>query len=902
MAPQPRYFGVVILLMLGAWFLTGFTPLQAAQIIYLKNGSTLTGRILESESTEDYYTIDIFTGKTTIRRDSVLRIIEGQDYVLARAQGDAFRQQRRWIPAALHYQQAILNTDDKRIQQDCRGEIEKIALEIIKELRLGNPNDLPLEQCRYVAGLTENHSLVDQMNRVINEVLQDSLRQWLAEGKTALSLKRYDEALERFNRVIGSATDYAVYMQDARNEKAKVFIEKARPFFQSQVPTERLEAEQYLLQALSIQPQNDRANYMLGTVYFRMGRPRLELDYFLKVRDSNELSESERLFVRRRINRILARMEQLEAEVERQEMPPPLPPDTSLTASLAQRLRNFWSNLVFSISSGGTGWFRELGELLLYILVPAALVYLIFWYLPYRMVRWHTVNQARLKKDYVRLAKLWGIFGMLYYFGSILLTKRPKVSCPNCKKPLESPILFEDWNFSHCPYCTKAIKAPYSIKDYVQTLAKSIVADRAAQDGKRSSASVAGRESTLKLIRAVITAAARERASDIHIEAEDPGELLFRFRIDGVLHDSIRVPLSLHSLIITAIKNLAELDIAERRVPQDGHFSMMVETHELSIRVATTPTRTGEKAVLRLLTPRESILQPTELGFSPESLMKFEKAILSPHGIILSTGPTGSGKTTTLYSALAILSNGQKNIVTIEDPIEYEIPGVNQIQVNTKAGLNFGNALRSILRQDPDVIMVGEIRDRETAEIAANAALTGHLVFSTLHTIDTSTALSRLIDLGVEHKQVASAVVAIIAQRLVRKICPNCKKAYKPREEELKKLGTRSSDTDENTRFYYGIGCDECQNSGYIGRTGLFEILHIQSGKGHVQKALEAGAATLTLREAARRDGMRSLRDEGILKIMQGITTTAEVLRVTQEEMRFVADVAGSTDYISPIE
>ena len=426
------------------------------------------------------------------------------------------------------------------------------------------------------------------------------------------------------------------------------------------------------------------------------------------------------------------------------------------------------------------------------------------------------------------------------------------------------------------------------MQDYIQGLAEAIARDRSAAEGKRGrdASSMASSDSTLKLIRSILTYSLRLRVSDLHIEMEEPGDLLFRMRIDGVLHDGVRLPASLHSMMITAIKNLASMDIAERRIPQDGHFNIFIDKNELNIRVATTPTSTGEKAVLRLLTPKESILELHDLGFSEEGIMNFEKAVMSPHGIILSTGPTGSGKSTTLYSCLSRLCDGQKNIITVEDPIEYKIPGVNQMQVNPKAGLTIGSALRSILRQDPDVIMVGEIRDRETAELACSAALTGHLVFSTLHTIDTSTALSRLIDLGIEPKQVASAVVAIIAQRLVRSVCPHCARSYRPRKEELEKVGIDPDKVDEDLKFRHGPGCPHCQNSGYLGRTGIFEVLMVQSGKGNVQRALEAGSSTSTIRFAARKDGMRTLREEGILKVIEGVTTVAEALRVTQEDTR----------------
>jgi len=867
-------------------------PAHATQIIYLKSGNSITGDIIEEESTGDYYIVNVFTGKIPVRKSNVARIMEGQVYVEAHAQAEAYQQRRQWISAALAYQKAINNTDDTGIQAEFRKQIETITLEILGELKQGNPQKLPLDQCLVVAQHAENAALFDQMERYVAEARLEQFRSWMDAGKNAFRFGNYDQALQYFNQIIAEATDNWAARQEARHQRAEVFIERATSLYLSKREDELQQAVVYLHQALEVMPDHDRANYMLGRAYRRFDHHKA-VEYLTKVKDSKDLSGGERQWVRNFINRKLAFWESQRKKKQASLQPQAPAGGQGFTDSMVNRFKEMFQGLGIDVSKENSGAYWQQTKVLLPLIFWALMAVLGAWYLPYRMVKWHSAKQQALKRDYVRIARRTGIFGFVFYFLGVLFSgsKRTKVTCPHCGKSLDSPSVFEDWNFNRCPYCRKTIKAPYRMQDYIRILGEKIAQDRArAAEGKKGrDASTVGIDSTLKIIRAIITYAVKLRSSDVHIEQEDAEHLLFRFRIDGVLHDGVRLPVSLHSLIITAVKNLGNLDIAERRIPQDGHFSMMVNALELNIRVATTPTRSGEKAVMRLLVPQETTLQLTELGFAPEGLMKYEKSILSPHGIILATGPTGSGKSTTLYSSLAILADGQRNVVTIEDPIEYEISGVTQTQVHTKAGLTFGTALRSILRQDPDVIMVGEIRDQETAEIACSAALTGHLVFSTLHTIDSCTALSRLIDLGIEPRQVASAVVAIVAQRLARKICPKCKKAYRPRDEELKKIGLTREKIGEQARFYYGTGCDECQKTGYLGRTGLFEVLMVKSSKGSVERALEAGAMTSAIRLASRQDGMRTLREEGIAKVLDGITTVAEILRVTQAEISSIS-------------
>jgi type II secretory ATPase GspE/PulE/Tfp pilus assembly ATPase PilB-like protein len=379
----------------------------------------------------------------------------------------------------------------------------------------------------------------------------------------------------------------------------------------------------------------------------------------------------------------------------------------------------------------------------------------------------------------------------------------------------------------------------------------------------------------IKLIDSLITEAVKSRASDIHIEPEQK-TLRVRYRVDGLLQEVSLIPKRLQDSVISRIKVLSNMDIAETRSAQDGRINIKLENKELDIRVSTFPTIYGENVVLRLLDKTSVLLGLKELGFLEDNLRGFNKLIRRPNGIILVTGPTGSGKTSTLYAALTSISSMEKNIITIEDPVEYELPLIRQTPINPKAGITFVNGLRSILRQDPDIIMVGEIRDKETAEIAIQASLTGHLVFSTLHTNDAPSALTRLIDMGVEQFLVSSSLIGILAQRLVRLICVKCKEKYTPAADILKDIGL-PKDGD----YFHGRGCPACKNTGFVGRIGIFELLIIGED---IRKMIEAKSSADEIKKKAILSGMKTLRQDGIVKVQQGLTTPDEIIRVAEIE------------------
>jgi general secretion pathway protein E len=380
----------------------------------------------------------------------------------------------------------------------------------------------------------------------------------------------------------------------------------------------------------------------------------------------------------------------------------------------------------------------------------------------------------------------------------------------------------------------------------------------------------------IRLINALLTEAVKVDASDIHIETFEK-RLVVRFRVDGVMREVVQPKRALAPLLVSRIKVMAKLDIAEKRVPQDGRISLRVAGREVDVRVSTMPSSNGERVVLRLLDKQAGRLNLTHLGMSGPDLKRMSDLIVKPHGIILVTGPTGSGKTTTLYAALTQLNDKTRNILTVEDPIEYQLEGVGQTQVNTKVDMTFARGLRAILRQDPDVVMVGEIRDLETAEISVQASLTGHLVLSTLHTNTAVGAVTRLHDMGIEPFLLSSSLLGVLAQRLVRVLCDDCKVAHKPNEVEREMLGLSAS---TQQLIYQPQGCDKCNQQGYRGRTGIYELVVLDE---EMRTMIHNGASEQSITAHARRYGP-GIREDGVRKVLEGATTIEEVLRVTREE------------------
>jgi len=392
---------------------------------------------------------------------------------------------------------------------------------------------------------------------------------------------------------------------------------------------------------------------------------------------------------------------------------------------------------------------------------------------------------------------------------------------------------------------------------------------------------VVNRPPVIRLVNDILFRALQLRASDIHVHPYET-KIQIRYRIDGILYDVLTLNRNVLPLITSRIKVMAGMDIAERRMPQDGRSSVRLGQREVDLRVSTVPTSFGERSVLRLLDKSTGVFALEELGLWPEDLEKLDSLLHRAHGVIFVTGPTGSGKSTSLYAYLNRINSAEKNVLTIEDPIEYQLEGISQIQVASKKGMTFATSLRHVLRQDPDVIMVGEVRDIETARMAIQSSLTGHLVFSTLHTNDSAGAVSRLLDLGVEPYLVSSSLIAIIAQRLVRRVCPDCKRPMTPAPHELRDLGLESLDEYKDAKFFVGEGCSRCFQTGYRGRTGIYEVMLIDEA---TQEMIYRQETAGQIKRLAVQAGMQTLRMDGARKVLAGITTASEVLRVTQADV-----------------
>ncbi|HEY7478821.1 MAG TPA: ATPase, T2SS/T4P/T4SS family [Actinomycetota bacterium] len=423
----------------------------------------------------------------------------------------------------------------------------------------------------------------------------------------------------------------------------------------------------------------------------------------------------------------------------------------------------------------------------------------------------------------------------------------------------------------------RAIQKYAGMDSQVEALA-SVVAEAEGEDGDELEAALEDAP-IVKLVNAIMTQAVGDRASDVHLEPAERN-VRIRFRVDGVLHEPMpAAPKNVQGGLISRLKVMADLNIAEKRVPQDGRISMKVGAKQLDLRVATLPTVWGEKVVIRVLDKSNALLKLEDLGFLEASYSRFSASFRKPYGAILVTGPTGSGKSTTMYSTLNILNEEDKNIITVEDPVEYRLAGVNQIQVNPKAGLTFASALRSILRADPDIVLIGEIRDKETATIAIEAALTGHLVLSSLHTNDASSAITRLVEMDVETFLVASAIDAVVAQRLARVLCDRCKEGYQPEPAELSAAGYPESVWHEIEELHRNVGCQACSNTGYRGRIGLYEVMQMSE---EIERLTVERASADAIKSVAIQQGMMTLREDGLDKVRLGITSLDEVARVVK--------------------
>ncbi len=857
-------------------------PIGAATVI-LKNGKSVEGIVEDENKNSDNVRVITAGGVMEFPRDAIAKIEKSSNVsdilVAARAKENT----GNFVEAIYHYAEAIHTSEKPTQKENIARQQENAIRKYVRSLDKKDPLTEGLDAIRQIEELktqisdSTNLALLQSARIDMDKAVVNSNYQ---NGEKQEKRSNYEEAIQSFQVI----DEYYPEHPLARNlnrritklyvewgiqqyKKGDVAIQKLRDIFQN---------------ALERDPENSRAKFYLGKIAWD-NKMYDRAEMYLSQVDASALPSRETTW----LSNMLRQVQRINSEPQTRTQPrtvatpePEPTPAPGFFNNMTDWFNNAWNNskkFATGLADGSGASMGQAMNLLKYIGIGLGIL-IVFWYIPMKILLSDLPKRRVVYNNWRAIVKYTGALGLLLYFIDRWRREEPRKRCPACNRIVDNPDSFENFDFSKCPYCEANIKPPFTIPDIIKGKTQSMILSKQISSGAGPQ-DEEQRQQMLYIVNMIMIYGRKIRASDIHIEPEE-GNLLIRYRVDGVMAESITLDMQLTSFLVSSIKVVCNLNIAEKRLPQDGHFRRVLMGDEVNVRVSTIPTRGGEKVVMRLLDQKIATATLDSLGIRDEALEAYRQAIKTPHGLILATGPTGSGKTTLQYASLQFINDGSKNITTVEDPIEYELDGINQVQHNTATGLTFATALRSILRQDPDVIMVGEVRALETASIAVNAALTGHLVFSTLHTIDTSTALSRLIDIGVDVKLLSSAILNIVAQRLVRKLCPHCKKQTSASASEMKKLG-REGKMLEGKTVYKAKGCSECGGTGYIGRVGIYEMLVPNR---EIRTLVENGASAMDIHQASRNAGMKTLREEGIYKILYGITSVDEVIRVTSDD------------------
>ncbi len=870
--------------------------LSQADEIYFKDGRKIEGVIRESGPNE--ILVETAGGVFAFKRERIDRIVERSRFENLLAQARLEETRNNYDQALDMFLQAQSLAETGEEKQSVVNGLRKSVQGFVNTLSTHDPLKNGLEDIQAIEHLKTRIS--DPVTLSTLQSAKVSLDNKIAQshynaGKRAIDQNQYGEAIKHFKVVLDNYPENPV-ASGLETQLAELYILQGEKEFQYGKGNLN-QAESAFKEALKLDPGNNLAELYLGLIAYENENYRLTHSYLKNVSQAG-LSGWQASRLQRALNRaerelapkptpLIARQRQPAVEEQAQE-------ERSTSQAIGQWFGNFRSNITDLFSNAASGSTDVVPMIFSILKALGALiaVLIVFWYIPMKILLKDLPNRKIIYYNWHKIVRYTGLFGLIFYFIDRMIREKPGRKCPSCNRSLENPQLFENYEFDVCPFCNTKIKPIFTMPELIERQAGSIILAKQRSGGETDETQ---RQQMLELIQLIMVQGRRIRASDIHIEPVEQS-LDIRYRVDGVITETLKLDRILQPFIVSSIKVMCSLDIAEKRKPQDGHFRRVIMGEDINVRVSTIPTNHGEKGVLRLLDQRMVSTTLDRLGMREETLEQYHNAVISPHGLILATGPTGSGKTTLLYSSLQFVNDGTKNIITVEDPIEYELNGINQIQHNSATGMTFANALKSILRQDPDIIMVGEIRDLETATIAVNAALTGHMVYSTLHTTDTSQTLARLIDIGVDVKLLSSALQCIVAQRLVRKLCPTCKKAAVATNAEMKRLGREGGILD-GKNIYKEKGCRDCNHTGFVGRTGIYEILVPNR---EIRNLVEASATSLDIREASIKAGMKTLREEGIYKVLAGITSIDEIIRVTSDDLSFEEEQypAGASTHI----
>ncbi len=828
-------------------------------------GTTAAGYILKTRE-----------GQILIKKADVLKRIEGAGATDEMFDAEAALGDRQYVQALTLFRDAMqeITTDEQRVRiVDGIQKATRQWLDSTDPNRLGHSDELGQLRLKDMSDLMavdqylEDTELVERFRTRVKNLEQAAGERLLARARTTATRDEYADAQRMYEQYLGkwSRLNAARELADLRVEWAEVKL-RENPELAKEKATQAIEG----LEGLDAPTQ-------FATAYLALGRANLRLREYneasvnlQRTQDGRDRLSSAQLLV---LDSALEQLRQVKSRptfkpVEIRKVRPAPTPRPIRELTLKERAERWRRDARRAIAKGD--WLDFAYKYAWHVGITIA-VLVVFWHLPYRYARKHASGRTAIAANWPRIVFWTGLLGLLAYWAAAMFGKEKLERCPTCKGNLSNLNLYDNYRFDYCPHCGHRVKPAFSLRDMAETAAK-VQARKHGREGEES-----GWESVMEILTMTFLDAFRSRASEVLFEPEAE-RLRVRFRIDGALYDTLTFPSELSLPVISALKGRASLDITEKRMPQDGLFATRLDDVELDIRVSTLPAQAGENAVMRFMDRRKSGMRLLETGFPENVSNLFMDSVLSARGMILVSGPEGSGKTTLLYSVLRQLNDGTRSVVTLEDPIEYDVPGIGQIQHNVATGLTFSTALRSVLRQEPDVIMFDEIRDEETAAIAIDAALAGRMVISTLQTPDTPSALGRLIEMRVETGPLADALLCVVAQRLVRRLCPECRKRRRVTARDLERIG-RSRWLQSKMPIFDAQGCDNCQDTGYRGRTGIFEVLLVT---GDIRSAIANGVSPSEVAGTAWKAGMATLREEGLKKVAEGVTSLDEVLRVVQ--------------------
>lgn len=827
-------------------------------------------------TTADGYILKTREGQVHIKKAEVLKRIEGAGATDEMFDAEAALGDRRYVQALTLFRDAMqeITTEEQRvrvvdgIQKATRQWLDSTdpnrldRLEELSQLRLADMSDLMA-----VDQYLEDAELVERFRTRVKNLEQATGERLLAKARTTAAQDEYADAQRMYEQYLGKwpQPNVARELAELRVEWAEVKL-RENPALAKEKATQAIKG----LEGLDAPTE-------LAMAYLALGRANLRLREYSeaavnlqRAQDGRDRLTSAQLLVLdsalEQVRRIKSRPTFKPVDFRTVRTTPIPRPIRELT--FKERTERWRRDARRAIAKGD--WWDIASRYALPVGITIA-VLVVFWHLPHRYARKHASGRTAIAANWPRIVFWTGILGLLAYWVAAAFGREKLERCPTCKGNLSNLNLYDNYRFDCCPHCGHRVKPAFSLRAMAETAAK-VQARGQGREGGES-----GWESMMEILTMTFLDAFRSRSSEIHFEPQ-ADRLRVRYRIDGMSYDTLTFPSELCLPVISALKGRASLDITEKRMPQDGLFATRLDDVELDIRISTLSAQEGEKVVLRFMDRRKSGMRLLETGFPENVSNLFMDSVLSARGMIVVSGPEGSGKTTLLYSVLRQLNDGTRSVVTLEDPIEYDIPGIGQIQHNVATGLTFSTALRSVLRQEPDVIMFEEIRDEETTALAIEAAQAGRMVLSALQTPDTPSALGRLLEMRVERGALADTLLCVVAQRLVRRLCPECKKRRRATARDLERIG-RSRWLQPKAPIFEAQGCDNCQDTGYRGRTGIFEVLPVTDD---IRGAIANGVSPTEVAGMAWKAGMATLREEGLKNVVEGITSLDEIFRVVQ--------------------